>query len=142
MILDQKRKKSMNKILGEGCAVLVRALDPTEGLEHMANERNLKGKSKTTSKKFKPHELCNGPSKLCMAFRLSKEHSKHSLCTWKALWVENNPSDINDLKIVRSTRIGIESYGSEWANKPLRYYIHGNKSVSKRDKKAEDKIKS
>ncbi|XP_018355533.1 PREDICTED: DNA-3-methyladenine glycosylase-like isoform X4 [Trachymyrmex septentrionalis] len=94
---------------GDGCAVLVRAVDPIEGMEHMAYQRNT---SKTRKVDLKPHELCNGPSKLCMAYQLNKQHS----------------------------RIGIDSCGPEWANKPLRYYIYDNKSVSKRNKKAEMEI--
>lgn len=54
------------------------------------------------------------------------------------LWIEDdflmNP---DNLTIVKTTRIGIESSGEEWAQKPLRYYIAGNTSVSKRDKRAE-----
>ncbi|XP_018314358.1 DNA-3-methyladenine glycosylase [Mycetomoellerius zeteki] len=94
---------------GDGCAVLVRAVDPIEGMEYMAYQRNI---SKTRKGDLKPHELCNGPSKLCMAYQLNKQHS----------------------------RIGIDSCGPEWANKPLRYYIYDNKSVSKRNKKAEIEI--
>lgn len=40
-------------------------------------------------------------------------------------------------RVVVSTRIGIDSYGPEWAKKPLRFYILGNKCVSVRDKQAE-----
>lgn len=101
----------------------------------MIDQRNTA--SKTVKKTgLKLHELCNGPSKLCMAYQLHKYHSRYSLCTWKALWIEDDGAS-SDYKIVKSTRIGIDNYGPEWANKPLRYYIHGNKSVSKRDKKAE-----
>ncbi|KAG7209764.1 hypothetical protein KM043_011387 [Ampulex compressa] len=124
---------------GEGCAVLIRAVDPLEGTEHMATQRNAKNKSKLPTnvvKEFKVHELCNGPSKLCMAYQLHKSHSKYSMCTWKGLWVENDFMEA-DIKIVKCARIGIDSYGPEWANKPLRYYIYENKSVSKRNKKAE-----
>lgn len=105
----------------------------------MTTHRTSRGESsapKKPLKNLKIHELCNGPSKLCMAFQLHKSHSKYSMCSWKGLWVENN--DINeDIKIVKCPRIGIDNYGEEWSNKPLRYYIHGNKAVSKRNKKAE-----
>jgi DNA-3-methyladenine glycosylase len=123
----------VGKVLGDGCAVLVRAIDPLEGVEHMADQR------KTKKVGLKPHELCNGPAKLCMAYQLNRQHSRYSLCTWKSLWIEDDGSAEN-FKIVKSTRIGIDSCGTEWANKLLRYYVYDNKSVSKRDKKAETKI--
>lgn len=116
--------------------MLVRAVDPIEGMDHMTYQRNT---SKTRKGDLKPHELCNGPSKLCMAYQLNKQHSKYSLCTWKNLWIEDDRA-LRDIKIVKSARIGINSCGPEWANKPLRYYIYDNKSVSKRNKKAEMEI--
>ncbi|XP_035727256.1 DNA-3-methyladenine glycosylase-like isoform X2 [Vespa mandarinia] len=124
---------------GDGSAVLIRALDPLEGTEYMSNQRILKKKSnmsKGNIKDLKVHELCNGPSKLCMSFQLHKSHNKYSLCTWKGLWIEDD-SFQEKIKIVKCARIGIDSCGPEWSNKPLRYYIYGNKSVSKRNKKAE-----
>ncbi|XP_029038394.2 putative 3-methyladenine DNA glycosylase isoform X1 [Osmia bicornis bicornis] len=123
---------------GEGCAVLIRAVEPLEGMQYMSSQRTSKGTSSTSKKaqkNFKTHELCNGPSKLCMAFQLHKNHSKYSLCTWKGLWIEDG--DVENIKIVKCRRIGIDNYGEEWTNKPLRYYIHGNKAVSKRNKDAE-----
>ncbi|XP_011263383.1 DNA-3-methyladenine glycosylase isoform X1 [Camponotus floridanus] len=121
---------------GDGCAVLVRAVDPLEGTTYMANQRNMKRK---IERNLKPHELCNGPSKFCMAYQINKEHSRYSLCTWKGLWIEDDGA-AGDFKIVKSTRIGIDSCGLEWASKLLRYYVYGNKSVSKKDKKAEMEI--
>ncbi|CAK9802291.1 DNA-3-methyladenine glycosylase [Anthophora plagiata] len=122
----------------EGCAVLIRAVEPLEGTECMTNQRTKKGSSSAPKKRLKdlkPHELCNGPSKLCMAFQLQKNHSKYSLCSWKGLWIEDG--EMEEIKIVKCRRIGIDNYGEEWTNKPLRYYIHGNKAVSKRNKEAE-----
>ena len=106
----------------------------------MVENRNSKRKTKgieKSPKEFKLHELCNGPSKICMSMKLEKEHSKYSLCNWKNLWIEDDNNTQEDIKIVECKRIGIESAGEEWASKPLRYYIYGHKCVSKRDKKAE-----
>ncbi|TGZ50268.1 Dna-3-methyladenine glycosylase [Temnothorax longispinosus] len=127
---------TVNKILGVGCAVLLRAVEPLEGLEGMADQRKMKRKTRTD---LKPHELCNGPSKLCMAYQLNREHNRYSVCTWKGMWIEDDGA-LEDIKIVKAARIGIDSYGPEWASKPLRFYVYGNTSVSKRDKKAEMEI--
>ncbi|CAD1473226.1 unnamed protein product, partial [Heterotrigona itama] len=130
--------KPLGKILGEGSAVLIRAVEPLEGIEYMINQRTSKGLSsapKKPLKGLKEHELCNGPSKLCMAFQLHKNHSKYSMCSWKGLWIENG--EMEEFNVVKCRRIGIDNYGEEWTNKPLRYYIYGNKAVSKRNKEAE-----
>ncbi|XP_053975101.1 putative 3-methyladenine DNA glycosylase isoform X1 [Hylaeus volcanicus] len=126
---------------GKGCAVLIRAVEPLEGIESMASQRTSKGASvpKQPMKNLKTHELCNGPSKLCMAFQLHKKHSKYSMCSWKGLWIENSNTD-EKIKIVKCPRIGIDGYGVEWSNKPLRYYIYGNKAVSKRNKEVESSL--
>ncbi|XP_011875093.1 PREDICTED: DNA-3-methyladenine glycosylase-like isoform X2 [Vollenhovia emeryi] len=126
---------------GDGAAVLLRAVDPLEGVECMADQRNSQKRGKTnTSKTKKPdlklHELCNGPSKLCMAYQLDRQHNKYSVCTWKGMWIEDDGA-LEDFKIVKCPRIGIDSCGPEWAGKPLRYYVYGNKSVSKKNKKEE-----
>nr|XP_033336320.1 DNA-3-methyladenine glycosylase-like [Megalopta genalis] len=105
----------------------------------MASQRTSKrtsGVPKKPLKDLKTHELCNGPSKLCMAFQLHKKHSKYSMCSWKGLWIENDNVNM-EINIVKCPRIGIEGYGEEWTKKPLRYYIYGNKAVSKRNKEAE-----
>lgn len=130
---------------GDGCAVLVRAIEPTEGIDRMMRHRRLKSKAKAvtaetaTSKQLKSHELCNGPSKLCMALELEKKHSRYSLCTWRGLWLEDSE---NAADIVKCPRIGIDSAGIEWASKPLRYYVYGNESISKRNKAAEKEVQN
>ena len=121
-----------------GSAILIRALEPLEGIDRMLENRKYKPNAKEISKKLKFHELCNGPSKLCMAYDLDRRHNKYSICKWKGLWLENSENhNSEDLKIIESHRIGIESVGEEWSKKPFRYYILGNKCVSKKDKNAE-----
>lgn len=121
----------------------MRAVEPMEGIEIMEHHRNLKSYkkiSKIAKKNFKLHELCNGPSKLCMAFDISKEHNKYSMCSYKGIWIEEDANQ-KDYTIVSCPRIGIDNAGVEWASKPLRFYILDNKSVSKIDKKAEAELK-
>ncbi|XP_014226303.1 uncharacterized protein LOC106652073 [Trichogramma pretiosum] len=124
----------------EGSAVLIRALEPLEGIELMREHRSCKPYAKVQkklSKELKEHELCNGPSKVCMAMKLEKKHSKYSLCDWKELWIEEDPTQEEVKKIIECKRIGIDKVGQEWADKPLRYYIYDHKCVSKKDKLAE-----
>ncbi|XP_043460797.1 putative 3-methyladenine DNA glycosylase isoform X2 [Leptopilina heterotoma] len=123
---------------GDGCAVLIRAIEPIEGFEQMSDNRNMRTKSlKRAKKEFKIHELCNGPAKLCMAYSLTKVHSKYSLCSWRGLWIENDNSSQEKFQVVHCKRIGIEKCDPTWANKPLRFYIYNNISVTKQDKEVE-----
>lgn len=113
--------------------MFLRAVEPLDGIEKIREFRNSKLKNK---KDLKLHDICNGPSKLCIALDIKKEFSKYSVCSWKGLWLEDS-CDIEDVKIVECPRIGIESAGKEWAEKPLRFYILDNQFVSKRNKDAE-----
>ena len=121
-------------IVGDGAAVLIRAVDAVSGLEQMHKLRKAKQKSK--SKVFKDLELGNGPSKLTQALSIDKDtFNQKDITTCESLWLENG-FDVNEQDIVTSSRIGVD-YAGEWAKKPLRFYVMGNKSISVRDKKAE-----
>ena len=110
--------------LGEGAAVLVRALEPTAGEELMKKRRKSAKKSR---------DLCNGPSKLCQALDITRSrHDKIDLCTSEELWVESGGELIADGDIVCGARIGIASAGEEWAGKLLRVYIRDNDCVSRK----------
>jgi len=64
-----------DSLVGDGTAVLIRALEPTEGLETMKENRGWSDKGD----KVKPHDLCNGPSKL------TKVHTCFSFCSNKTI---------------------------------------------------------
>lgn len=142
-----------------GAAVLLRAAEPLQGLEEMCKLRSgcikhmlrlliyviifciAKRKSKSSLKELKTNELCNGPSKLCMSMDIRKDNcNKIDFCNNDLVWIEDDPTYTNDIKIVKSARIGIQSAGQEWANKLLRFYLLGNTNVSKVDKKAENNL--
>lgn len=117
---------------GDGSCVLVRALEPGEGMSIMAVGRNQRRKNTTP---LKTHQLCNGPSKLCQALDMTKDScNKLDLSTSNVLWLEAGTS-IPESQVVIGKRIGIESAGEEWANKPLRFYVADNKFVSVFEKK-------
>lgn len=116
---------------GEGAAVLLRGLDPVDGIDHMQKIRS--------KKTLKEKDLCNGPSKLCQALKISKDKfNKVDMTSSDEIWLEDG-EDLPETKVVTSPRINID-YAEEWAQKPLRFYILGNKSVSKRDKAAENSL--
>jgi len=95
-------------------AVLIRALEPLEGIEIM--ERNRKTND--------IRNLSNGPGKLTRALGIDKKHDGLDL-TKDMLFIENS----NDkFEIVKTTRIGL----SKGQDLPLRFYIKNNEFVSKK----------
>lgn len=107
---------------GEGAAVLVRALEPVEGVETMRAKRKAAKKDK---------DLCSGPAKLCQALDINKLCDKVDLVSSDCLWVEPGTKPLSDADIIKSARIGVD-YAEEWAKKSLRFYIKGNLCVSKK----------
>lgn len=106
---------------GVADAVLVRAVQPLEGLEHMLRRR----------KRAKPDKLLtSGPATLCQALGIkTKAHDGLDLLG-DTLWIEEAPG-LALHEIMVSTRIGVE-YAEEHALKPWRFYKAGTPWVSKK----------
>jgi len=100
---------------GFPAAVLIRAVEPKEGVDLMIKRRKTK----------KIENLTNGPGKLCIAFGLDKSLNGADLCS-DLIWVEDR-EDKTD-RIVSASRIGI----NEGKDKKWRFYIPENGFVSKR----------
>ena len=119
--------------IGYGSAVLIRAVDPVNCTEIMKLHRETYRKRMT---QLKETDLCNGPSKLTQAFKINKVNTdQKDLTTCNHLWLEEG-LDVAENEIIKTKRIGI-AYAEEWTDKLLRFYLLGNRSVSKRDKVAE-----
>ncbi|XP_066496846.1 DNA-3-methyladenine glycosylase [Tiliqua scincoides] len=117
---------------GEGAAVLLRSLEPLQGLDAMRQLRLAQRKG--PAQPPKDWQLCNGPSKLCQALAVDKSFDQQDLASQLAMWLERGPELPAEEALVCTTRIGISG---EWAQKPLRFYIRGNKCVSVANKRAE-----
>ncbi len=115
---------------GDPQGVLIRAIEPIEGIEVMSENRFNKPFTK-----LKPREILNltsGPGKLCIALNIDKSLNTHSILSEElSLYAD----DFKDFKIVYSKRIGID-YAEEAKAFLWRYYIEGNKYVSVIDKKS------
>lgn len=105
-----------------GEAVLIRALQPTEGLDLM-EERRLTH-SKLTQMKLR--DLCSGPGKLVQAMGINKNMNDWHILD-SGLKIIPPKIEIADSNIITTTRIGI----TQGADLPYRFYIKGNKFVSK-----------
>lgn len=90
---------------------------------------------------LKENQITNGPSKLCQALCIEKTSlNMEDMAESNRFWVQDEINENSSFQTVITSRIGIDSYGKEWAGKPLRFYILGNKSVSVRDREIENRI--
>ena len=105
---------------GNADAILIRAAEPTEGVEHMLERRN---KLKLTP------QLTSGPGNFSKAFGITKQHNGLTV-TEHQIWLSQGTS-ITEKDIVKTTRIGID-YAEEDALLPWRFYLKENKFVSKK----------
>ncbi|WP_343231723.1 DNA-3-methyladenine glycosylase [Tissierella simiarum] len=107
-------------------AVLVRGIEPVEGIDKMSNNRF--GKNYEDLTNYQKKNLTNGPGKLSIAFNLDKSLDKEDLCGNRLYISEGEEEKID---IVETTRIGID-YAEEAKDWKLRFYIKNNAFVSKK----------
>lgn len=105
-------------------AVLIRALEPTEGLRRMY-ARRAAAKRDT--------DLCSGPAKLCQALGIDRAFNGIDLLASDALFIERLRKRAlaggAGGRIVAGPRVGID-YAAQWRDRPLRFCIRGNAHVS------------
>ena len=98
---------------GEASAVLVRALEPTRGLDVMRERRGLDD----------VRVLCAGPGRLCQALAVTREHD--------GLALDRAPFELRprpaDVEIVSGPRIGI----TKAVDHPWRYGLAGSRFLSR-----------
>jgi len=106
----------LNVVCGEAGtagAVLLRALEPREGLDVMRERRGLAD----------PRLLCSGPGRLCQALGVTREHD--------GLQLDRPPFELRarrgEVEIVRGPRIGI----TKAADLPWRYGLAGSRFLSR-----------
>jgi DNA-3-methyladenine glycosylase len=99
---------------GTASAILIRAIEPLEGIKLMKRHR----------KTDRLLDLTRGPGRLAAALQINRRHDGVDLCAHGALWlgVSNYPVG----SIGTSVRIGI----TRAAERPLRFYEFGNPFVS------------
>jgi DNA-3-methyladenine glycosylase len=106
----------LNLVCGEAGvadAVLIRALEPTVGIETMVARRGIS----------EPRLLCSGPGRLCQALGVTREHD--------GLRVDRPPFRLGPrvapAELVTGPRIGI----TKAAERPWRYGLAGSRFVSR-----------
>ncbi|MBD0325789.1 MAG: DNA-3-methyladenine glycosylase [Pyrinomonadaceae bacterium] len=100
-------------------AVLLRALEPLEGIERMRERRIVK----------RDRDLTSGPGKLCQALGLNRSFNGEDL-TGERVWIEAAEKRLMPRQIMSGPRIGID-YAEEYREKPWRFWIKDNPYVSR-----------
>lgn len=97
-------------------AVLIRAIQPTHGIEIMLKRRGLN--------RIEPR-LCNGPGSLTRALGIDVHHDGTDL-QGPAIWIEDTPDySVADSDIVAAPRVGV-AYAGPDAELPWRFVLSGN----------------
>jgi len=101
---------------GEGSAVLLRAVEPLDGLEWMRSRRGLAD----------PRLLCSGPARLTQAYGIGRADNGIDLVSGRTMFVSEG-APVADGKVVAGPGIGI-TVGTE---RTWRFYERGSPFVSK-----------
>ncbi|MCS6820836.1 MAG: DNA-3-methyladenine glycosylase [Microscillaceae bacterium] len=105
----------VTNVEGKADAVLIRAIQPTEGIEIMLQRRKLAQLSP---------KLTAGPGIVSVALGISKMHNGIHLAHSPYIWIEN-AEPLAAAQIVTTTRIGVD-YAQEDALLPWRFVIKDN----------------
>ncbi|MDR1579114.1 MAG: DNA-3-methyladenine glycosylase [Synergistaceae bacterium] len=106
-------------VTGKPEAVLIRALEPIDGIELMCARRNTQDIG----------NLCRGPGKLCQALGITRSDYGRDLCGDELFIAAGKP--VPDEAALTSPRINID-YAGEASAYPYRFVIKGSKFLSTR----------
>jgi DNA-3-methyladenine glycosylase len=101
---------------GVGAAVLIRALEPIEGLDHMRERRGVQD----------ARQLCSGPGKLTQALGIGPELNDTDLLRGPVMF-SDRPRAWRDVTVDVDVRVGI----TKAADLPWRFLAAGNRYVSR-----------
>ena len=108
---------------GEGLAVLLRALEPVDGLEEMRAARGVRGKP------VRDRDLCSGPAKLCQAFGIDRAFDGADLVTGDRSVLLCDDGTPPPASPAQSLRIGLAAGKGD--EHPWRWFVAGNEHVSR-----------
>ena len=129
---------------GVPAAVLVRAIEPLEGIEAMRVDRILRTTTRRRSvtgdravaaaqriERLPRERLASGPGLVAAAFGLDTGWTGVDLCDpGSPLRLETAPPDEPRPEVVATPRIGIDFAGPPWVEEPWRFIERGHPSVS------------
>lgn len=100
---------------GRPGAVLLRALEPLEGVERMRAHRA----GRIPAERLRRGDLCSGPAKLAQALAIDRDLDHADLVSGRSLFIERG-APVPREEIVADPRVGV-GYAEEWIEKPLRF---------------------
>jgi DNA-3-methyladenine glycosylase len=113
----------VSSVEGEPHAVLIRGVEPLIGKDIMELRRNMSA--------GKP-AISSGPGSAAKALGIDSSFNRKDL-TGEEIWIEDHGIRYNADEIVSTPRVGV-AYAQEDALLPWRFFIKGNKYVSKPNK--------
>ncbi len=113
----------VTSVNGEPHAVLIRAIEPLIGKEIMETRRNMP---------VTKIAISSGPGSAAKALGIDNSFNKKDL-GGEEIWVEDHGIKYSDNEIIASPRGGV-AYAQEDAFLPWRFFVRGNKYVSKPNK--------
>ena len=106
---------------GFPAAVLIRAIEPLEGIGRMQDRRGAKPLS----------QLANGPAKLTQALGIAREENGMDCCRPDSPLTLIRGEVVPPSSVVATPRIGLGQTPEPWLSKPWRFVIRGNGFVSR-----------
>jgi DNA-3-methyladenine glycosylase len=106
--------RCLNAVTLPGSAVLVRAVEPLQGLDGMARRRGLDD----------PRLLCAGPGRVCQAFDIDLDEDGADLCDVRGLWIAGRESAP---EVAATSRVGV----TVAADRLWRFVEAGNRFASR-----------
>lgn len=112
---------------GVAGAVLIRAVEPLEGIALMRRRRGAAAGVDA--------RLAAGPARLCQALDVDRSLDGHDLAAGTTLWIADAPPDraaaITGRGVVTGPRVGVAYAGADWAGRPWRFGVRGHPSLSR-----------
>ena len=103
-------------------AVLIRAIEPSRGIEHMLRRRHMEN--------LRP-QLSRGPGVVTKALGITRQHNQLDLLRQDSKVQLRAGPQVPAKQVTATPRIGIDGAGPEWASKPWRFYRKGTPYVSR-----------
>jgi DNA-3-methyladenine glycosylase len=131
----------VTEIEGRAAALLVRAVEPIEGMDQIRAvrrewlDRRHRGGSghapAGVAAEVASSRLASGPGLVCLAFSIDRSDNGVDLCEGTSdLHLE--PGGVDPAAVATGPRIGIGYAGEPWRSAPWRFWIAGNVAVSAR----------
>lgn len=101
---------------GFPAAVLLRAVEPIEGVPRIRTRRSNQPE----------HQLTNGPAKICQAFAIDGSFDGHDLCESSTPLFLESGSAVPNSSVTTTPRVGLYSVEEPWKSIPWRFQITRN----------------